>query len=278
MPSRSTSSTELGRAADGEPAGGRPVFGRPSPAAASEPALRPAGEAANAAWRAEGGSAGWCLLRAASVVGVRHRLAGQGSDDSYAWRHDESGLVVAVADGVGSVPGSAATAERACRAAVSAGAPSSWSVEEACRRAVDAANLASEGGGATTLVVAVIRRDGSGALARVGDSSAWAVDPEAGGLELFEPPDPERGDGATLALPAAGVEPEIRAYAAEPGSVLVLVTDGIADPWRDGPTTVAPALTAALLERPEPPALLSVIDFSRQGCHDDRTLIGVWLT
>ena len=96
------------------------MFGRPSPAAAAEPMLRPVGGAAGASWRAEGGSTGWCTLRAASVAGVRHRLAGQGPEDSFAWAVEAERLVVAVADGVGSVTESAGTAERACLAAVSA--------------------------------------------------------------------------------------------------------------------------------------------------------------
>ena len=60
------------------------------------------------------------------------------------------------------------------------------------------------------------------------------------------------------------------------GDALVLVTDGVADPLRDGPETVAPALAGALGEPPDAVALVGLVDFSRQGCHDDRTLLGVW--
>jgi hypothetical protein len=57
----------------------------------------------------------------------------------------------------------------------------------------------------------------------------------------------------------------------------VLATDGIADPWRDGPATVAPVLAAALAHPPPALELAQLSDFSRQGCHDDRTMLGVWL-
>lgn len=275
MPSRSTSST------DAEPGQGRPVLGHPSAAAEAEPRLSPSGEAAAAGWRANGGSTGWCTLRAASVVGVRHRLAGQGSDDSYAWAHDQDALAVAVADGVGSRPGSAATAARACRAAVrEALAVAGRSPEEAIRAAVTAANAAADaaadsGGGATTLVVALVLREGGGAIGRVGDSSAWWVGPD-GAAELFEPPDPERPDTATAALPTGEPEAELRSLTTGPRTVLALLTDGLADPLRDGPATVSPALTAALRDRPDPLQLLSLADFSRKGCHDDRTIVCVW--
>ena len=71
------------------------------------------GGAGAAAFRADGGDADWCALRVASVTGVRHRLAGQPGQDSFAWAVLPDRLVVAVADGLGGVPGSDATAGRA---------------------------------------------------------------------------------------------------------------------------------------------------------------------
>lgn len=267
MPSRSTSSTD---------------FGRPSPAAGSEPPLRTEGEAPSAAWRADGASTDAWTLRAATVTGVRHRLAAQESDDTYAWAHDGSSLVVAVADGVGSVAGARTAATRACRAAVSEGlAAVAAGAEGAVRAGIAAANDAAAGGGATTIVVAVLCAGGptgaGSACGRVGDSSAFVVPVGQPAFEVFEPPDPERSVAATQALPSETAQPEVRSIDLEAGAVLALVTDGIADPWRDGPTTVGPALSAALQARPEPLALLGLADFSRQGCHDDRTVLCVWL-
>ncbi|HET9077020.1 MAG TPA: protein phosphatase 2C domain-containing protein [Acidimicrobiales bacterium] len=258
-------------------AGAPPGFGRPSPAASAEALLAPSGDAAGAGWRAEAASTRWYSLRGASVAGVRHRLAGRGSDDSFAWAHDGDLLAVAVADGLGSVSGSADASRRACSAAVSAAV--TGPVEDlmaAAEAGVEAANRAAEGAGATTLVVAVADRAGEVALARIGDSSAFGLKPDASWVELFAPPDPDRSGTATAALPAPDPVVETVTAGLWDGSVLVLATDGVADPWRDGPTTVAPSLVGTLLGRPSAVELLAVTDFSRQGCHDDRTLLCLW--
>jgi serine/threonine protein phosphatase PrpC len=259
-----------------EPAAAQPAFGRPSPASLAEPVLRPEGDAATASWRAEAASTDWCWLRAASVAGVRHRLAGHAPEDSYAWAHRDGILVVAVTDGVGSLDGSAGAAARAARAAADAGCRQGGDPEDAVRAAIEAADRAAEGGGATTVVVAVLDRAGRGMAARVGDSTAIVISGDATGAELFDRPDPERADAATRALPDPTATPETQAFQLAPGSILVLVTDGIGDPWRDGPTTAGPALVDGLLRRPGPLELLALADFSRQGCHDDRTILAVW--
>jgi hypothetical protein len=77
-------------------------------------------------------------------------------------------------------------------------------------------------------------------------------------------------------LPAAVAQPEEAAITLDHNGILVLATDGISDPWRDGPTTVAPALAGALAVPLAPLELAQLVDFSRQGCHDDRTLLAVW--
>lgn len=256
---------------------GQPGFGRPSAASSAEPVLAPAGDAGAAAWRAEASSNDWCSLRAASVVGVRHRLSGQRSDDCFAWSHDGDRIAVAVCDGLGSVAGSCHTAARASLAAVSAAVGcDSTDPAEAARAGVVAANLAAAGGGATTVVVAVFDRPGEGAVARVGDSTAFLVEKDGGWAELFDPPDPERAGSTTDALPADDPALELVPVAMSDGSVVVLATDGIADPWRDGPSTVAPSMAQAALSRPSALELLRLADFSRHGCHDDRTVICLW--
>lgn len=252
-------------------------FGRPSAAAGAEPRLAASGDDGVAAWRAEASSTAWCTLRAASVVGVRHRLAGSRSDDAFAWAHDEHRLAVAVADGLGSIEGSAGASHRASAAAVAAalGAAGDDPVE-AARAAVDAANRAARGGGATTLVVAVSDRGGETGVARVGDSTAFTVKSGGSWAELFGPPDPDRAGTATAALPAEEPAVEAATTGLWDGTVLVMATDGVADPWRDGPTTVAPSLVSVLLDEPSAPDLLRAADFSRHGCHDDRTLVCLW--
>ena len=329
----------------GSVTGGRPVpsglappalapvtLGRASPASNRPAALRRAAESSSAAYRADGGDATGWAVRAASVAGVRHRLAGRGPEDAYAWRildspadprRDAVGrpapggepapggvgpapgggepvpggaarptVILAVADGVGSVEGSAAASAAAVDAVCAALAtalpdgalpslPGGAGDDDLWRwafGAADAAVLAA--GGATTLVVAVVGGDGRGAVARVGDSTALLL--VGGGWgELWPAGAPDDGSlsTATAALPTRhGLAPEIDVVpvSLEAGDALILVTDGIADPLRDGPTTVAPALAEALAAVPSPLALALLADFSRQGCFDDRTVVGLW--
>lgn len=239
------------------------------------------GDAAAAGWRAEGGSTEQWTLRAASVVGVLHRLSGRGSEDSYAWAACEGRLAVAVADGVGSEPGSGEAAARAARAAARAAAQGPTGVGDgdglrAVLAALQEANRAAEGGGLSTVVVALVHDRGRVAAGRVGDSSAFLVAADGSWVELFPPPDAERDALVTHALPALEPVSETVTALIDPGAVLVLATDGVADPWRDGPATVAPELSSAVLREPSPLELLRLADFSRQGCHDDRTLVAVW--
>jgi serine/threonine protein phosphatase PrpC len=232
------------------PSGESPVLGRHSVAAATEPQLREAGQAADSCYRIEGASSDRFVLRAVSVTGVRHRLAGQAGEDSFAWSASGSHLAVAVSDGLGAVPGSEVAARRAARAAAHVAARAG-----AVSPGVEAANEAAAGGGATTLVLALLAEDGAVHVARVGDSTAFFV--TGGGdiwTELFEHPagaDDQVGT-ETEALPRANLAWENARVGLQPSDVLVLVTDGIADPWRDGPSTVAPALAQALAGHPGP--------------------------
>ena len=141
-----------------------------------------------------------------------------------------------------------------------------------------AANRAAAGGGATTLVLAVLDRSGRVSLGRVGDSSAFLIGPGAVWSELFAPPEDDSVGTETAALPSQEPDPEVACAMVGPGDVLVLATDGVADPWRDGPETVAPSLAEAIAGRPRALELARLADFSRQGCHDDRTIIVVWLS
>ncbi|MHB1930040.1 MAG: protein phosphatase 2C domain-containing protein [Acidimicrobiales bacterium] len=243
--------------------------------------LRPCGSADTAAYRGdEGDHDRWCL-RATSVAGIRHRLAGAEVEDAYAWRRAATAIVVAVGDGVGSVAGSAAASRRAVHAACDAAAVlldrEDPGAELVCEEAVTAANVAlSSDTGATTLVVVVAGPEGECTVARVGDSTAMVL--AAGEWQpLFPRP---AADGvtttATAALPDDSPSVELATCALLPGQALVAMTDGVAEPLHDGPTTVAPALAAGLVEPPSALGLAALIDFSRQGCHDDRTVVGLW--
>ena len=263
-----------------------PVLGRPSTAAAETAVLRDRGGAGEAAFRADGGDSDWCALRAASVAGVRHRLSGQPGQDSFAWACLPDGLVVAIADGLGGVPGSDHTAGRAAAAAVAAVVEaagrrrptSAGPVELHLATGLEAANAAAAEGGATTLVLGLIGRSGEVSLARVGDSTAFhigdggslvagSVRTAGRGRRGHRDRRPARRDSSNPSSPPSPSRSE---------DLLLLATDGVADPWRDGPSTVAPVLAATLAGRPGPLELAQLASFSRQGCHDDRTMLVVW--
>ena len=155
---------------------------------------------------------------------------------------------------------------------------------------------------ATTIVVALLsvggpERDGTAevALGRVGDSSAFSLSAEGEWQELFEGPPSvceqgSPGDGgsqedmvftATSALPVKDTPDEVVSVRLGPGAALVLVTDGVAVPLRDGPATVAPMLAQVLRAGPSgdlgPLELARAVDFSRRGALDDRTVMVAWV-
>lgn len=253
-----------------------------------EPPLRSGADAASASYRAEGGTTGWCSLTAAAVTGVGHRLAGEPGQDSYAWAVAGGRLAVAVADGLGSVPGSAEAAAAATRSAVQAAtAFAHGPPRHAATAGIDAAEAElrgwEAGRGATTLVVCVVDQGGEAALSRIGDSTAFVLGTGEGShwRELFDPPaDHEEempvGTGA-LASGEGRVSADVETVEVtlRGSEVVAVVSDGVAGPWRDGPTTVAPAMVEGLMAFPSPIELADLVDFSRQGCHDDRTMVAV---
>jgi hypothetical protein len=141
----------------------------------------------------------------------------------------------------------------------------------------------------TTLAVALLTSGAGGAtawLARVGDSAAFVL-ADGQWQELFDGGDDDGLQGtATDVVPFTGDarhEPGLitTATAHIPwGAAIVLMTDGMANPLRDGPSTVAPALAEVLSPgaRGElaPLGLAAAADFSRRGCQDDRTVLVAW--
>lgn len=274
----------------------------------------------------------------ASVAGVGHRLALRGGDDRFGWAVAAPGkLLVVAADGVGSARHGGHGAELAVRAACEHAA--SWAASappepgpgpgpgatpaehgeqkgtgmELCLGALMDANAALVATArqkglpardlATTMVLAVVERDGSGAdvsLARVGDSAAFVLEGQEW-EELGPGPGPGLGPApvsgpqgveqeelastATSALP--GPSPEelddvaLGSFYLSMGQALVLMTDGLAGPLRDGPSTVAPSLASVLARAAvgtlSPLGLVTALDFSRRGCQDDRALVAAWL-
>ena len=272
-----------------------PVWGEPSAATDAAVPLRRRASASQACYRADGGQSAEFVLLAASVAGVAHRLSGRRCEDAYAWalpRPDR--LAMIVADGVSTAGRGGEGADIAVSAACEHLLTTEGWSEMECLAALRAASEAVSGAGgrsaaelSTTLVVALVSASGAGAevcLARVGDSSAFVLagaeweelfpgraEEELRGSVIGVLPLVSRGDGdaietASVMLPA--------------GAALVLLTDGVADPLRDGPSTVAPALAEVLSGGPSgaltPLALADAADFSRRGCQDDRTILAAW--
>jgi hypothetical protein len=273
--------------------------------------LRTSASAADAAYRADGGDGERWRIRAATVAGVRHRLDGRRCDDAFAWALLPASVltgavVVAVADGVSATPQAALAAEAAVAAAcagadggvggtggggvggtgVGVGGGGESAPFALCAAALGAADLAVRKAvgdvtkGATTLVVVVVAPGGQWAASRIGDSDALILTGSGAWRPVFDEADPAVDEGvrsgATDALPGAMAVRHSAEGQLGDDEVLVLLTDGVAGPLRDGPTTVAVGLAEGLRVAPGALELALLIDFARQGCHDDRTVLALW--
>jgi hypothetical protein len=152
----------------------------------------------------------------------------------------------------------------------------------------------------TTLIVALLTSTATGgavaSLARTGDSAAFSLSAAGAWREIFDGHGTQAevgsDDGLDLLSTATDVLPWPRgrddrramlgtaSLELVEGSALVLVTDGVANPLRDGPSTVAPGLAAVLRAIADgelsPLELAQAADFSRRGAHDDRTILVAW--
>jgi hypothetical protein len=272
-----------------------PVWGEPSAASEAPVPLRRRAVASEACYRADGGQSEEFVVLAASVAGVAHRLLGRRCEDAFAWAMPVPGrLALVVADGVSTAgrggEGADVAVSAACEHLVAAegwGETECLAALRAASEAVSAVGGASAAELSTTLVVALLSASGAGAdvfLARVGDSSAFVLAGDEWD-ELFPGRAEEELRGSVIGvLPlgsrGTGDAIETASVALPAGAALVLLTDGVADPLRDGPSTVAPALAEVLRGGPSgaltPLALADAADFSRRGCQDDRTVLAVW--
>jgi hypothetical protein len=234
------------------------------------------------------------VVLAASVAGVAHRLSGRRCEDAYAWALPRPGrLALIVADGVSTAGRGGEGADIAVSAAWEhLLAVEGWGEMECLAAlrvasdAVSAAGCASASELSTTFVVALVSASEAGAevrLARVGDSSAFILVKDRWD-ELFPGGAEDELRGSVVGvLPLGsrgGDAVETASVLLPAGAALVLLSDGVADPLRDGPGTVAPALAEVLSGGPSgaltPLALADAADFSRRGCQDDRTILAVW--
>jgi protein phosphatase 2C-like protein len=247
----------------------------------------------------DGWSSPGYTVRAAAVRGAAHRLSGVPRQDECAVvLHHASGAIVAVvADGVSNAELSHLGATVVCRTvvdyvlrALDDGVELDWPdllrnagwalVEYAARQVPPFGEpdpARAERLLASTVVVALVR-PGTASLVRVGDSEAWRL---RGGVwtPLFAPlsmPTDELLPDGVSALPR--LPGEIAPVTADlgPGDVLVLGTDGFAEPLGDGDGPVGVRLAAELATPPPLPELAGLLDFTAGTHDDDRAIVALW--
>ena len=141
-----------------------PAWGEPSKASEFVVPLRARAGSSDASYRADGGESADFGVRAASVVGVSHRLSSRRCEDAYTWALPGPGrLVLVIADGVSTAGRGAEGAETAVSAARDYLLACPTGGEMECAAAVRAASeeLVRVGGASaaelsTTLVVALL--------------------------------------------------------------------------------------------------------------------------
>jgi len=252
------------------------------------PSLAPATRFRASAVTLDAVQAGDVHIAAASVIGASHAAAGSVRQDAYDFTTTGDGyLVIAVADGLGSRPLSQLGAAFFCtgvtQAAIGPGPPAPRAADELLCRGAEYAAAAQDfcqvppTESAFVAAVAVLPPPGTGGvrtadIARVGDVSAFTLDPEGALAELFTSDDgPINILGESLPGPAAAWPQRVRAQT----QVLVLVTDGLANDLR-----TSPGVRSWLSEhwaRPIGPfAFGDSLRYQRQGSHDDRTAVVLW--
>ncbi|MEV6635085.1 protein phosphatase 2C domain-containing protein [Actinoplanes sp. NPDC051470] len=249
-------------------------------------------------------------VRAASVRGLGHRYAGTVRQDDYAFRRTPSGrfLVAAVADGVSNSELSHKAASLITRqgcellAGMLDTTPADrldWPglIEELSRRICivaqpfmdvpDGAAVAYREVAATMAATALfgvvdLQPVDGGLPAHVfaiGDSPAWVLRDGRVWKSLHDIKN--SGDGPassiTRALPGRRRDEVPQEALLRPGDVLVLMSDGIADPLQDGSGPVGRFLAESWRTPPAPLAFAGQVDFARRSHDDDRTAVAIWV-
>jgi serine/threonine protein phosphatase PrpC len=251
------------------------------------PRLAPAARFRAPAVTLDAVQAGDVHVAAASVIGASHAAAGGVRQDAYDFTATRDGyLVIAIADGLGSrllsQLGAALFCTGVTQAAIGPGSPPRAADELLCRGAEYAAAAQDfchvpPAESAFVAAVAVLPPPGTDGvrtadIARVGDVSAFALDPENPLAELFTSDDgPINILGESLPGPAAS-RPQ-RAHAQT--QVLILATDGLANDLRNSPG-VRSWLSEHWSHPIGPFAFGDCLRYQRQGSHDDRTAVVVW--
>lgn len=251
---------------------------------------------------ADGWSTRTLTVRAASVRGYSHRYQGAPRQDEFAVAaHPDGTVVFAVADGVSSATESDTGAWTACRTvltdllrALDQGVdPVPWHelvtrtagllVERARRRSGAERGDPAEAERlfATTLVAGTVRPTPDGhtvSLVQVGDSSAWVL--HAGRyVPVLSTKSTKGGEvlsHAVVPLPRVPADLRPVEFTLPPDGVLLVGTDGFADPLGDGTGLVGKLFGEGLAAVPPPLGMAHLLDFSRETFDDDRTLVAIW--
>lgn len=269
---------------------------RRQPRALGEPILQAdADDRLGSAWwttqprmSADGGTIGPLTVRAASICGRRHARRGETCEDAFAVVHCTDGTVIAaVADGLGdpaaryAAAGARIASLLSCqlvghlvenRRQVNAHAVAAQVAEEMIPQARRLVPGAYDGTDlATTLVLGWVTPQGAYRGFMIGDGGVLIL--AAGQAAAVAA---ARGGSFTHtdALPGGHVRLEEFAGRLEPGSALMLATDGLAVPM------FSPDVASVLARAWErPPSLLDFLhdmSFERRGEADDRTGVGIW--
>ncbi|SMH32613.1 Serine/threonine protein phosphatase PrpC [Rathayibacter oskolensis] len=237
-------------------------------------------------------------LRAASVRGLVHRDAGTPRQDAFRVAEGDQTIVIAVADGVGSLPLSHVAAQCAVDAAVelviAGGAhlqradPVAWGalfdrISEIVRHEASTVHAGeAREAMATTLCCAVVDLEAQVVVtAGVGDSSCFllrdgAWESLSGGKERASASGVV--SNRTEVLPArVRTRVVVRETEVRPGDALVVASDGIGDAIGDGGSTSAATLAEWWRTAPAPLDFAAQVGFGRLSFTDDRTAVVGWL-
>ncbi|MGP4996030.1 protein phosphatase 2C domain-containing protein [Glutamicibacter ardleyensis] len=246
-------------------------------------------------------------LRAASTRGLLHRNHSAPRQDAFkvnqATLEDNTFVVIAVADGVGSRELSHLAASWAVDFAVASicKAPldymsnesaiwselferiSNYIMEEAQSRALGSDAQSVRKFMATTLVCAVVTEKMIGGIrpavvATVGDSGAWTLNGTSWlSITATKSTESDMTSTKTAALPVqTRPVPTVVSFDLTQEDTFFVMTDGVGDPLGSGTNTVGTNLAQWWSEAPNPLDFAAQCGFGRKSFMDDRTVVGVW--
>lgn len=253
----------------------------------------------------DGGEVNGLIVRGASLRGDDHRYYSETRQDSFSIRTSTGAapLLVCVADGVGSQPLSHLGSTAACRLLADELAPRAAAMLDPkqenrlvqhCQDAVDRLAqrievLAQERDvspkALSTTLVAVLFGEAEAeadskrrvVLFGVGDSSAFIL--RGGAFQSSIGPEEvgELAGDATDALPTHVGQIQVRVADLVPGDLVLVCTDGLANPMRNDRVR---GQLAQWWQRDQPPGLAEFywqLSFRAQSFGDDRTAVCVWI-